>query len=237
MGRTIEKNLKNINIGYVISMGVLCLIVGLVIAIQTKTQAETEAIKQAPSRQLEQTVALLKEAEEKKANLEKQLSELRKQIEGMQKAPDQAVSKENMDKVYMLAGLTEVEGKGIKVTLDDRNSSKNATPDNDGLVHAEDVLKLANDLKSGGATAISVNNQRLVTTSEIVDVDAGSSMLINQTRLVSPYVITALGDPDALKVSLTFRGGIVEFLRFYGIDVKIDTIDKGLKIPPYTGKI
>lgn len=63
----IEKNLKNISPGYVISMGLLFLFVGLVISQQTRSQAEIETIKNAPSRQLESVTALLKESEEKKS--------------------------------------------------------------------------------------------------------------------------------------------------------------------------
>jgi uncharacterized protein YlxW (UPF0749 family) len=61
--------------------------------------------------------------------------------------------------------------------------------------------------------------------------------MINQTRLVSPYVIKALGDPEALKVALSFRGSIVEYLRFYGIDVKIEPSEQPISVPPYTGSL
>ncbi len=216
-------------------MGILFFFVGLIISIQTKTHAESETIKQAPTRQLEKMVALLKESEDKKQNLEKQLTEMRKQIEELRASSETGITKPQMEKIYRLAGLTKVSGKGIKIILDDRKSSKSATPDNDGLVHSDDILKLVNELKSAGATAISVNNQRLVTTSEIIE--AGSSIMVNQTRLVSPYEIKALGDPEALKVSLTFRGSILEYLQFYGIDVKIEQDEENLTIPSYTGKL
>ncbi|MEW5820544.1 MAG: DUF881 domain-containing protein, partial [Cyanobacteriota bacterium] len=202
-------------------MGLLFLFIGLTVASQTRTHAEIGSIKQAPSRQLEQMVALLKEAEDKKATLEKEVSSLRKEVEKMQKTENPVISEERLKRIYQLAGLTELDGKGVRVTLDDRSSSKLPTPDNDGLVHGDDILKLVNELKSAGCTAITVNNQRLVTTSEIVD--AGGSIMINQTRLVSPYVISALGDPETLKVSLSIRGSILEYLKFYGIDVKVET--------------
>lgn len=235
MNINIEKTLKHVHWGYIVSMGLLFLFIGLVTSIQTKNQAEMTNIKQAPSRQLEEMVALYKESEEKKVTLEKQVSDLRKQIEKLQGQSNPGLSKPQLQKMYEIAGLTEIKGIGIKITLDDRQSSKLATPDNDGLVHSDDLLKMVNELKSAGAKAISVNNQRLVATSEIIE--AGSSIMINQTRLVSPYVIKAIGDPEALKVALTFRGSIVEFLRFYGIEVAIEPQQKPLAIPPYTGKL
>lgn len=216
-------------------MGLLFLFIGLVISIQTKKQAEIENIKNTPSRELESINALLKESEEKKQSLEKQVGDLRKEIEKYQTKKSPGLTKPELEKIYQLAGLTEIKGSGIKVTLDDRNSSKLATSDNDGLVHSDDILKMVNELKSAGATAISVNNQRLVTTSEIIE--SGSSVMINQTRLVAPYVVKAIGDPETLKVALTFRGSITEYLRFYGIDVKIEQQKATLIIPAYTGKI
>lgn len=223
------------NWGYIIPMGLLCVFIGLMIASQTKTHAKMESIKQAPSRQLEQTVVLLKEAESKKENLEKQVTELRKQIEELHNSSEIGIPQAQLDKIYVIAGLTEIKGKGITVELDDRNSSKLPTPDNDGLIHSDDILKLINELKSAGATALAVNNQRLVTTSEIIE--AGSSIMVNQTRLVSPYTIYAIGDPETLKVSLSIRGSIIEYLRFYGIEVKINTNNPSITLPPYTGKL
>lgn len=229
-----KKQANIIRYGYIISMGLLCLFIGVVIANYTKQQAEFEAIKQAPSRQLEQTVALLKESEEKKSNLEHQVRDLKKQIEKLQNSQESGIPEEQLKKIYQLAGLTEVKGKGIIVVLDDRGSSKIATTDNDGLVHSDDILKLVNELKSAGATAISVNNQRFVTTTEVVE--SGTSVMINQTRLVSPYEIKAIGDPEALKTGLNFRGSIIEYLKFYGIDIQIEQKEK-LVIPHYTGKM
>lgn len=229
-----NKFYKNIHPGYIVSMGLLLLFIGFIIANYTKQQAELETIKQAPSRQLEQTVALLKESEEKKKNLEVQLIELRKQVDKLRGTQQTGMPQDQLKKIYQLAGLTEVKGKGIKVILDDRGSSKIATADNDGLVHSDDVLKLVNELKSAGATSISVNNQRMVTTSEVVE--SGASIMINQTRLVSPYEIKALGDPEALKTGLNFRGSIIEYLKFYGINIIIEDVDN-LVIPHYTGKL
>lgn len=230
-----EKKVTKKNWGYIIPMGLLCVFIGLMIASQTKTHAKMESIKQAPSRQLEQTVVLLKEAESKKENLEKQVTELRKQIDELRNSSEIGIPQAQLDKIYVIAGLTEIKGKGVEVELDDRNSSKLPTPDNDGLIHSDDILKLVNELKSAGATALAVNNQRLVTTSEIIE--AGSSIMVNQTRLVSPYTIYAIGDPETLKVSLSIRGSIIEYLRFYGIEVKINTNNPSITLPPYTGKL
>lgn len=235
MSFNIKEKFKNISKGYIISMGILFLFVGMAISSYTKNKVENETIKKLPSRQLEELVALLKESETKKTELEKQLTEYRKEINNIQKHSKSSLSKLQLDKIYKLAGLTEVKSKGIIIKIDDTKSSKLATAGNDGLIHSDDLLKLVNELKSAGATAISINNQRLVTTSEVVE--SGGSVMINQTRLSAPYIIKAVGDPEVLKTSLEFRGSIVEYLRFYGIDIKIDETPKIVTVSAYTGKI
>lgn len=235
MSFNVKEKFKNITIGYVISMGILFLFIGIAISSYTKNKVENETITKLPSRQLEELVALLKESETKKIELEKQLAEFRKEINNIQKNPKSSLPKTQLNKIYKLAGLTEIKAKGIIIKIDDIKSSKLATAGNDGLIHSDDLLKLVNELKSSGATAISINNQRLVTTSEIVE--SGGSVMINQTRLSAPYVIKAIGDSEVLKTSLEFRGSIVEYLRFYGIDIKIDATPKIVTVSAYTGKI
>jgi len=235
MSFNVKEKFKNVGKGYIISMGVLFLFIGITISSYSKNKIETESLKKAPSRQLEELVALLKESENKKTDLENQLNTLRKNINSAQKSSKSSLSKLQLEKIYRLAGITEIKDKGIIITIDDSKSSKMASSNNDGLIHSDDLLKLINELKSAGSTAISVNNQRLVTTSEIVE--SGGSIMINQTRLSSPYIIKAIGDPEILKASLEFRGSIVEYLRFYGISVNINAKPHIITISAYTGKI
>lgn len=229
------RNIARINWPYIITMGLVAILIGVIISVQTKLYASKDTAQQVPTRQLERMVALLKDSEEKKESLEKQLTELRKQLEKIQESPSTPLSEEQLNKVYRAAGLTEVKGIGIEVIIDDIKASKQVSPNNDGVVHSDDLLKLVNELKSAGAMAISINNQRIVTTTEIIE--AGNSIIVNQTRLVAPYTIKAIGDPETLKVALSFRGSIVEYLRFYDIDVTINTPQKEISIPPYTGKL
>jgi uncharacterized protein YlxW (UPF0749 family) len=101
-------------------------------------------------------------------------------------------------------------------------------------VQSDDILKLVNDLKAAGATAISINGQRIVTTSEIVN--AGPTITVNQTRISPPIEIRAIGTPKLLRASLEIRGGILEYLEFFGIKGQIKE-SANIKVPPYTGSI
>lgn len=111
----------------------------------------------------------------------------------------------------MLAGKADIKGKGIIVTLrDNTDDDKN----NDGsynllsLVHDADISNIVNELLSVGVEAISVNDERLVATSEIKA--DGPLIIINNNKITNPFIIKAIGDPDVLENALKRKDGIGE---------------------------
>lgn len=223
------------NIGYSITVGMLLCILGLIISTQTKVYIDAENLRIPESRQLNELVVLLKDSQNKKTDLEKQLIKLRQQYNEINKGTLPAsLSDKQLQKLYEIAGLTSVKGQGIIVKLDDRNNISKASANNDALVQSDDILKIVNELKASGARAISINDLRLVTTSEIVT--AGSNIMINQTRLVPPYIIKAVGSPDTMIASLKMRGGILEYLEVFGIKVTIKS-QPDIIVSPFTGSL
>jgi len=189
-----------------------------------------------PTRRIQDLVALLKQAEDKRAVLEKELTGLRSQ--NTQPAIATKTSDPELQKLYQLAGFTPVSGKGLVITLEDSKTKPRAddphTDPNSGKLQADDLLKLINELKAAGATAISINDQRLIVTSEVVA--AGSAIEVNQTRLSEPVVVKILGNPDVLQSAIKIRGGILEYLDFFGIQVKVDK-STNIKVPAYKGPL
>lgn len=98
------------------------------------------------------------------------------------------------------AGFTPVTGDGIEVTLSDsprelwdqtpRDERKNL------VVHQQDLQAVVNAMWDGGAEAVTIQGQRVVTTTGIKC--AGSSVQLNGILFPEPYVIKAIGDPEAL---------------------------------------
>ena len=101
-------------------------------------------------------------------------------------------------------------------------------------MHDEDILRVVNELKAAGAEAIAVNEQRLITTTGIRC--SGSTIKINKKDLVPPFVITAIGNPETLEGALKMRGGVIDHLQFFGIQVSVKKVEK-LEIPAYSGGI
>lgn len=222
------------NPGYYAVMGLLLISLGLVISAQSKkyVQAQNSSIPQA--RKLDELVLILKESQSRKKLLEKQLSDMREQMNNISKGSlPKGMASEQLKKIYESAGLTPVAGEGIIITLQNDNSADSLN-NNNGTIQSDDILKILNELKSSGATAIAVNNQRIVTTSEVVT--AGNNIVINQTRIFPPYVIKAVGAQNTLSSAMKMRGGIIEYLEVFGIKVGIKA--KGnVSVPPYTGSI
>ncbi|KUK35348.1 MAG: Uncharacterized protein XD65_0324 [Caldanaerobacter subterraneus] len=227
-----------------LSLILVFIAMGLMISMQFKTvqggNRPPTSISATNYARLEELTQQLKKAQEEKANLEQQLEELTKRFkeyEDVASKDDAALKnlQQDVEKYKILAGLTDMVGPGVIVTVNDSDlQPRDGEDPNLYLVHDEDLLSIVNELKAGGAEAIAINNQRIIATSEIRCV--GPTIIINSTRYAPPYVIKAIGDPDTLQAALNLKGGIVDTLRFYGIKVDIQTSDK-IVVPKYSDPI
>jgi uncharacterized protein YlxW (UPF0749 family) len=97
------------------------------------------------------------------------------------------------------AGLVERTGPGVQVTLSDAPAEvlDAATGDKNLLVvHQQDIQAVVNALWKGGAEAVTVQGQRVITTTGIKC--EGSFVLLQGVPYPQPYVIEAVGDPGDL---------------------------------------
>ena len=217
---------------FISTITVICFILGLMLAMQLKTvkiNSETGSIRtnevQAQYAELKRNYdAKLLELEEK----DKMLEEYRK-AETDEETVE--VLKQELNKALQDAGLTNVRGPGLTVTMDDSiKTIEGVTNLNTYLVHDEDILKVVNELKSAGAEAISVNEQRIISTSEIRC--AGTTIFINGERVGAPFVIKAIGDPALLESAMLMRGGYVDGLKEWGLRITT-TRETDVVIPKY----
>jgi uncharacterized protein YlxW (UPF0749 family) len=92
----------------------------------------------------------------------------------------------------------------------------------------DSVLDTIEELRSAGAEAIQVNGKvRLVAQSSVQAVDGG--LEIDGTRLTSPYVVDAIGDPHTLQGSLSLIDGPIEQFHESGAAVDVQQ-EKSLDI-------
>lgn len=129
------------------------------------------------------------------------------------------------------AGLTQITGPGIRITLDDSGTQVRKDDPSYYIIHEEYIRQMVNWLWNGGAEAISVNGQRIMSSTEIFC--SGSFIQINQTRQMPPYVIEAVGDVDHLQSALKFYFWelLGEYQEQYGITRKLEVPTQPLVIP------
>lgn len=103
------------------------------------------------------------------------------------------------------AGVEAVHGPGLVVTLTDAQRDANgrfprdASPD-DLVVHQQDISAVLNAMWSAGAEAIQMQDQRI--TAESAPRCVGNTLLLGGRTYSPPYVMTAIGDPEAMQAAL-----------------------------------
>ncbi|MDR1391696.1 MAG: DUF881 domain-containing protein [Clostridiales bacterium] len=186
------------------------------------------------SRATEQTSARIdklqedyKQEIEKNFSLQKQNEELKEEIENYKEKNSSGsnfinILKNELEKIEMDAGIVDISGPGVIVTLSEKKEA--FSPVENGnlfVVHDTNLLDTLNELCAAGAEALSLNDERIISTSEIRCV--GPTVCINNTRYTSPFEIKAIGDPITLENSLKMRGGIVDNMEYF-IDIKIKKV-------------
>jgi len=166
-------------------------------------------------------------------NAEKKLEEKRENV------AQNNTELENLEKqikdINKVIGFSEVTGEGIILTLEDSHikSTSYLGDPNDLLIHDLDLINIINELKNAGAEAISINGQRIVSTSAI-ECD-GNVVKINGVKIGVPFEIKAIG-LSAQLAGIARTGGYLEYLESYGIITELKKEDK-VTIPKYTGAI
>ena len=137
--------------------------------------------------------------------------------------------------VFELLGLTDVVGEGIVIQLIDNEGKKLSEDATVYRINQENIRRLINDLFAAGAEAISINGNRIISTSSIYTV--GSNIIkVNGKKISSPYVINAIGNSEYLKSSVTGKGGSVDWVKELGHETSVD-ISKEIIIEKYEEEI
>lgn len=178
----------------------------------------------------------LKELEARAARLSREIDRLSQSID------DDAVrrAREEAAKVKGPAGLRQVRGAGITVVLSDApaevQDSSSQKP-NTLVVHQQDISAVLNAMWAAGATAVTIQGQRVVSTTGIKC--AGATVQVNGRYFPQPYVISAIGDPDAIGARIDADAYISEYRRQSEVeDIQIgweSRVETDLTAPAYDG--
>ena len=225
--------MKKGKITVVITIAIACFALATVMFMQFKIVNETDitSIETMREEELRAELAnwkqMYKEAEEQYEEKTAKLDEYKEKEQSSEESSE--LVKKELSQTNMYLGKTDVQGEGIVITIKDINS-EDVEP-----IASEDLLIIVDYLKLAGAEAISINEERIINMSDIVDVN-NSIIYVNQQRILSPYVIKAIGNSTNLESTLLGNGGYVEQLRNIGFDISIDKYNK-VTIPKYSKEI
>lgn len=160
------------------------------------------------------------------AALEADVAELRAERDAILEAIDTTLP-QPADDVLLAAAGTALAGPGLRVELwdapavDTRDADLNV---NDLVVHQQDLEAVMNALWAGGAEAMTVQGERLTAESSVRCV--GNVLLLHGRQYSPPYVIEAIGDPDALQASLDASPEVAVYLQY------VEAVRLGWRVTP-----
>ena len=217
-----------------------CILFGFLLSMQFKSVDISSNALTSQQLRAEELQSLLNKEREKNQELYEELlrgkddlSQYRDQA--LQSGDYAAILADELARAELAAGFTDVVGPGLIVTMSDstKNPADTTADPSYYIIHDNDILQVVNELRDAGAEALSINGERLLATSEIRC--AGSIVSVNNNRYAAPYVIRAIGDPAAMSSALSMRGGVIDPLSIWDIQVDVQQSEEVL-IRAYTGK-
>jgi len=140
---------------------------------------------------------------------------------------------DSLQEAKAFAGLTELEGPGVVVTLKDIGKIRPDMQIVDQAIHDTDVAGVVNELFNAGAEAIEVNGHRVVSTTNFRCV--GTTILVDSAKIAPPVVIRAIGVADTLFGGMGLPDGALDQIRQTDpAMVEIEKV-KLMKLSAYSG--
>lgn len=230
------------NSPWVAPVTVMALVLGMLLAASLKTQ-QTIRSSSLPSNRFSGLAAAYQQQQQQLEMANEEISKLRERTTKYENEMASASEKakllnQALQEAKFLAGLTQVEGSGIEIILQDskkRPPANSPLPLENYIVHDTDLQRVVNELHAAGAEAVSINGQRIIANTAIRCV--GPTVQVNGIALSSPYVISAIGDPDTLAGALNMPQGVLTDIQ--AVDPNMVKVNKKNKIaiPAYNGSL
>ncbi len=177
----------------------VCILAGLMVMVSALNARGTDL---RPGRNTD-LVSLVQSQSRRNTDLSRQLTGLREDVDQQARNSDEGDDLQpQLEQQASAAGLRAVTGPAVTVTLDDAPETVAAVGvDADLLVvHQQDIQAVVNALWSGGAEAMTIQGQRVISTTGIKCV--GNTVVLHGIPYAPPYVISAIGDQRRLSSAL-----------------------------------
>lgn len=220
-----------------LTLSVALLVLGFLVAAQLSAEGpRIRYTSQERAPLIETVLGLQSQQDALKArilDLRAQISTTEGQLPGSA-AQEKALNAE-LERARIQAGLVQLQGPGIVFRLEDADAAGGAGTD--GLVTARDVRIVVEELWLAGAEAVSVNGERVVATTAILDI--GNSILVNSAYLAPAFEIRAIG-PSDLYAQITSAASFVEYLqdRVSPAGLRLSFAElPSISVPAYAGTV
>ena len=213
-----------------ISIGCVSLILTMIMFTQFKTIENTDIVAIETMRETELRTELAdwkakyEEAELKLEDTNNRIEEYKTQMSSEQDATE--LLKKEYEESQKFLGYTDVQGQGIIITLED-NDYEN--------IERFDLISLVNELKLADAEAISINDERIVSNTDIALIN-NRIILVNGRRISGPYVVKAIGDKKYLESAITIKGGYLDEIKASEKTITY-TVEDNIVINKFAGTI
>ena len=203
---------------------VSCILIGLAITMQLKTVKKTVG-NPLNVKRVQELAQRVKSLEEERDGLLQKLDDAEDKLREYEKpgSSNNEVAKklyEETEKYKMIAGYTDLKGKGIILTIDEPKLADGEV--SFGIQNDIDLLLSAiSVLNSAGAEAISINDLRVYSRTGVKC--NGPVVRLNGRTKGAPFVINAIGNGDKLYSALKSPGtfaSILETINPITLDIK-----------------
>jgi uncharacterized protein YlxW (UPF0749 family) len=185
-------------------------------------------------------VSLVQSQSRRNVELGRELAGLRQDVDRLSEggAADPGLQP-RLDEQSRLAGLRAVTGPAVTVTLSDAPDSVAADGVDEDLlvVHQQDIQSVVNALWSGGAEAMTIQGQRVISTTGVKCV--GNTVVLHGIPYAPPYVVSAMGDQQRLRSALTRSPAVTIYQQYvdaYGLGYA-ERLEPKAQFPAYQGAL
>ncbi|ROS74506.1 DUF881 domain-containing protein [Cellulomonas sp. PhB143] len=195
--------------------GLLCGVLGFALVVQVSANQgdDLSTLRQS------ELVPLLDDVTQRSELLESQVrdlestrDELRSGAAGKQAALD--LAEEQATTEGILAGRLPAKGPGVDVTVIESGEK----------IPAATMFNILEELRNAGAEVVEINGVRIVASSYFERVDG--DLVVDGTKISSPYRWKAIGDPPTLETALQIVGGAMAAVRNKGAQDTIRQLDE-----------
>ncbi|MCL5291762.1 MAG: DUF881 domain-containing protein [Actinobacteria bacterium] len=186
-----------------ISIAIICFLLGFLLVTQIKGQmAAAKPLQEESEKNLVELARGLRDEvtiqKAESATLNLQLYKVERVANDKKSVIEEV--KKTRDRFVISTGVVGVEGRGVRITINDDR----------GRLNGIDLFDVLTELRAAGAEAIAVEGQRVNVATSFSRRD--NMMFMGDRRIEVPYIIEAIGDPETIYQALTMVGGIRDTL-------------------------